>query len=1463
MSGSLEGITVKITLELTGWFETLIPISAKTVTIGSGVELEQSFSSRILSVYDSSNIPKPVPGPNGLLTGTLKVDISDNAVFAQFSGQAQPAGFKITIENLAPVGVAPGTVAMAGQMNGVNIVNAPTYSAQTKVLKLDWMTLGFQPGTVINQTVFYDNKLQDAPIAANDIFAVDVGKSLTGANILANDKDLDNLGSAFGIVDTMTVTQINGVSFTPGSWIDLSQGGQITMTGDGKLQFRDDGDFKDLARGVTRATSFEYTVSDSTGLTSKATATINVTGVNTAPSLSVAAAITTSENSNAIAVSGLQVSDVDGDGQTVSLSAGKGALSLGSTAGLTGDLNGTDGTLSFSGSLASVNAALASLSYRPTPNKTGTDTLNVQTKDANATVTSSIGITIADVAPVLSAKTVQVAENSANGTEVPTNTVTGDTNGLTYSILSGNTSGAFAIDASTGLLTVADTTKLNFETTPSFVLEIGVDDEDADLLPNSTASVTINLTDVNENPTGIALSTTTVAQSAAKASAVIATLSGTDPDAGSTLAYALVSGAGDTSNNKFVIDGETLKAQTDLAAGTYNVRVRTTDDGNLSLEKAVTITVTDDVGPSVLSISAPDAALKIGDAMTVTITAGEAGLSLHSATVNGKALTGFTDKGNGTYTATYTVAEGDISRTASETIPVEVVLKDAAGNLSAPYTSAIDNPGDGLDATRPAAAVPALTAASDTGLSSTDGLTNASTQIFTGTGEDGVTVKLMNGQIELASTFITGGSWSASTALSEGLHTITAIYTDPAGNSATSLAKTVTIDQTGPTALDDAGNHDLRSFATLLPNAMTNDTDAVRVVAVGNLSSNLGKAIAGTTGGSFTVAADGGVTFDAGNAFDALTSGETAVTQVAVTVSDAAGNEAASNYSVTVTGRNDAPVLAINKPLALAAGTTGAITGTLLKTADMDSAASSLEYTVTAIPAQGKLKVGSAELQIGGTFTQADIDAGLVQYAAGASAGAQSFEFSVSDGGTDGAAAISGNTFSITVGSPPAPPSTPSDPTPPVQPSTPQTTIVDGVPVTTVTTTDPNGTQSQTITIPTVTTPNNAPTANIPLVKNTDGSAVLSVAVPAGVGLTVSGATAPTSVANSSSQLTAQITNQFKSASPEQANLIEQGTKFLADLPAGSSVLVQTIVPTLQPGSGTSDKPLVISGTAGTSSTVTAVVLDASALPPGTVIELKNVAFAAVVGNVSLTGGEGSQTVFADNGSQFIFLGADDDILHGGGGDDTIGSAGGDDRIFGEAGNDVVFGGSGKNLLHGGSGTDSARYSGTANDYVITQKAGVVTVVSKSDPTQIDTLVNVEKLVFDNGSQDIGYDANLQWIAGLYKQVFARQADIGGIQAWAEQNKAGLSAGVMAMAFLGSKESQDKKFVNWSSDGKPTLKLLYEALLHRDADPAGLAFWQGMMDKGANLSDIAAGFVLSPEMQANYNMAPTQWDFIV
>ena len=97
------------------------------------------------------------------------------------------------------------------------------------------------------------------------------------------------------------------------------------------------------------------------------------------------------------------------------------------------------------------------------------------------------------------------------------------------------------------------------------------------------------------NPTDLALNTTSVAENAASATTV-GTLSATDADAGDTFTYTLVSGTGSTDNASFTISGSTLRiaAVFDFETKTsYSVRVRVTDAGGLSFERAFTITVTD------------------------------------------------------------------------------------------------------------------------------------------------------------------------------------------------------------------------------------------------------------------------------------------------------------------------------------------------------------------------------------------------------------------------------------------------------------------------------------------------------------------------------------------------------------------------------------------------------------------------------------------------------------------------------------------------------------------------------------------------------------------------------------------------------------------------------------------------------------------------------------------------------
>jgi len=103
--------------------------------------------------------------------------------------------------------------------------------------------------------------------------------------------------------------------------------------------------------------------------------------------------------------------------------------------------------------------------------------------------------------PVIAPQTFTVAENAPNttlvGTVVATDPNAGQTK--TYSIISGNTSGAFSINASNGNILVTNMTVLNFEVTPSFALVVKVMDNGNPSL-SAQATITINLTDVNEAP---------------------------------------------------------------------------------------------------------------------------------------------------------------------------------------------------------------------------------------------------------------------------------------------------------------------------------------------------------------------------------------------------------------------------------------------------------------------------------------------------------------------------------------------------------------------------------------------------------------------------------------------------------------------------------------------------------------------------------------------------------------------------------------------------------------------------------------------------------------------------------------------------------------------------------------------------------------------------------------------------
>jgi hypothetical protein len=123
---------------------------------------------------------------------------------------------------------------------------------------------------------------------------------------------------------------------------------------------------------------------------------------------------------------------------------------------------------------------------------------------------------------------------------------------------------------------------------------------------SGTSAAPYNAIPPNYAPTNITLSSSSVAENAG-ADAVVGTLSATDANTGDTATFSLVSGTGSTDNASFNISGNSLRANANLnfeTKSSYSVRVRVTDSGSLTFEKAFTISVTNvNEAPTDISIT--------------------------------------------------------------------------------------------------------------------------------------------------------------------------------------------------------------------------------------------------------------------------------------------------------------------------------------------------------------------------------------------------------------------------------------------------------------------------------------------------------------------------------------------------------------------------------------------------------------------------------------------------------------------------------------------------------------------------------------------------------------------------------------------------------------------------------------------------------------------------------------------
>lgn len=205
----------------------------------------------------------------------------------------------------------------------------------------------------------------------------------------------------------------------------------------------------------------------------------------------------------------------------------------------------------------------------------------------------TIEVTDGDDPPTdISITSQSIAENSASGTAIGTlsSTDTGASVTFTYSLVSGSgdtNNASFMIAGNELKLAVVP----DYETKNSYSIRISTTDESAFYYEKV---FTISITNMNEAPTDIALSNTSIAENTA-IDATVGTLLGTDPDVESSFTYTMAAGAGDTDNSSFTITGNELKLAEvpdyETKPG-YSIRIRVSD-GGLTYEKQFTITVLD------------------------------------------------------------------------------------------------------------------------------------------------------------------------------------------------------------------------------------------------------------------------------------------------------------------------------------------------------------------------------------------------------------------------------------------------------------------------------------------------------------------------------------------------------------------------------------------------------------------------------------------------------------------------------------------------------------------------------------------------------------------------------------------------------------------------------------------------------------------------------------------------------
>ena len=801
----------------------------------------------------------------------------------------------------------------------------------------------------------------DAPVAVVDSDTTSVGSTLL-MDVLANDTDVDSDDNSSNFsLDNVNIT---GITDSDGS--RTINGGTVSIENN-QLKFVPGSDFDYLAVGESATVTVSYTMSDDSGETSTATATITVSGTNSTP---VAQAVNVGATEDGAAVSGNFAVTDDNTNDTHSFNI----LTQPDEGTVT---NNGDGTFSFNpGSdfqdLAAGETRQVTFTYEAVDSS---GTANATSEPATVTIT----VTGTNDKPAAAVESVSATEDgvAVTGNFGATDADTTDTH--TFNILTqptegsvtNNDDGTFSFNPGSDFqdLAAGETRQV------TFTYE-AVDDSGEGNATSEPATVTITITGTNDKPTAAVESVSATEDGVA----VTGNFGATDADTTDTHTFNILTQPTEgsvTNNDDGTFSFNPGSDFQDLAAGetrqvtfTY-VAVDDSGTANNTSEPAtvtITITGTNDKPTAVVeSVSATED----GAAVTGNFGATDADTTdTHTFNILTQPTEGsVTNNGDGTFSFNPGSDFQDLAagETRQVTFTYEAVDDSGEGNAtSEPATVTITITGTN---DKPTAAVESVSATEDgVAVTGNFGATDADT---TDTHTFNILTQPTEGSVtnndDGTFSFNPGSDFQDLAAGETRQVTFTYVAVDDSGTANnTSEPATVTITITGtndkPTAAVESVSA-TEDGAAVTGNFGATDADTTDTHTFNILTQ--------PTEGTVTNNNDGTFSFNPGSDFQDLAAGETrqvTFTYEAVDDSGTANDTSEpATVTITITGTNDAPVAAVDTK-STAANTTLTV-DVLANDTDVDSNDTSANFSLDNVSITGITDSAGTRTTGGGTVS--------------------------------------------------------------------------------------------------------------------------------------------------------------------------------------------------------------------------------------------------------------------------------------------------------------------------------------------------------------------------------------------------------------------------------------------------------------------------------------------------------------